>query len=127
MFKKSARDAMEFYKSVFGGELTMSTYGEGAPGHHEPGQENMIMHAMLKTPNGLTLMASDAPEGKDTMTISLSGEVEDEEMLKGYWEKLIDGGRVNQPLEKAPWGDLFGMVTDKFGIDWMVNIAGAKE
>lgn len=127
-FKGQAKVAMEFYKDVFGGELTMTTFGEGMPEGHESDRDN-IMHAMLKTDNGLTLMGSDAAEGMpiddgSRISISLSGEASDAEVLQGYWEKLSGSGRVNMPLEKAPWGDTFGMCTDQFGVDWMVNIAG---
>jgi PhnB protein len=129
-FKGQAREAAEFYKSVFGGELTVSTFKDGGMSH-DPKNDELVMHAMLKAENGLTLMVSDTPDSMpyndgSRISISLSGQHDDEEMLKGYWEKLIDGGKVNQPLEKAPWGDMFGMGTDKFGIDWMVNIEGAK-
>ncbi len=129
-FKGKAKEAAEFYKSVFGGELTISTFKEGGM-PHDPKDADLVMHAMLKTDNGLTLMVSDTPDSmpyKDgsQISISLSGENTDEEMLKGYWNKLIEGGKVNMPMDKAPWGDTFGMCTDKFGIDWMVNVAGAK-
>jgi PhnB protein len=87
------------------------------------------MHSQLETDNGFTLMASDTPTGMqrnpgDTITISLSGD--DADALRGYWEKLSDGGTVTMPLEKQMWGDEFGMCTDKFGIPWMVNITQAQ-
>jgi PhnB protein len=127
-FNGNAKEAMEFYKDVFGGELTMTTFKEGMPQGSTPDQDDLIMHAMLKTPNGLTLMGSDAMDAKSEsrISISLSSDNSDEEGMKGYWEKFIAGGKVNQPLEKAPWGDTFGMCTDKFGLDWMVNIEGMK-
>ena len=86
------------------------------------------MHAQLETSNGFTLMASDTPPGMDftpgtNISISLSGN--DEATLRGYWDKLSAGGMTMMPLEKAPWGDFFGMCTDKFGIQWLVNISGA--
>jgi PhnB protein len=127
-FKDNAAQAMNFYKEVFGGELRTNTFGEY--GQSGP-DENKIMHAQLETSSGFTLMASDAPEGMPlgstdgNMTISLSGDNADE--LRGYWDKLADGGTVTMPLEKQMWGDEFGMVTDKFGIPWMVNIAGARD
>jgi PhnB protein len=124
-FRDTARPAMEFYREVFGGELTVSTFGDfGDPS--QPGADG-VMHANLTTPSGYTLMASDTPPGMDyspgsTISISLSGDDGDE--LRGYWAKLSDGGTVSLPLEKQMWGDEFGMCTDKFGIGWMVNIAG---
>lgn len=125
-FKDNARAAMDFYKTVFGGELTMSTFGEGGMSVGED-EKSLIMHAQLVAPNGYWLMGSDTPSHVEfkpgnTMTISLSGD--DEAALRGYWDKLSDGASVGQPLEKAPWGDSFGMLTDKFGTPWMVNIAG---
>jgi PhnB protein len=83
---------------------------------------------MLETPNGFTLMGADTPPGMDytpgtTMTVSLSGD--DAELLQGYWDQLSEGGNVGVPLERQMWGDTFGMVIDRFGTPWMVNIAGS--
>jgi PhnB protein len=125
-FNGDARQAMEFYHSVFGGELAMNTFGEfGAAGTPEADQ---IMHAMLEADNGFVLMASDTPPGMpfdpgSRISISLSGEDGDE--LRGYWQKLSDSGTVAMPLEKQMWGDEFGMCVDGFGVTWMVNIAQA--
>jgi PhnB protein len=122
-FRDTARQAMEFYQSVFGGELVLHTFGEyGAP--DGPGADN-IMHGMLETPQGFTLMGADTPPGMEhtpagNMSISLSGDDADE--LRGYWDKLSGGGTVSMPLEKQMWGDEFGMCEDQFGVPWMVNI-----
>lgn len=127
-FKGNAKEAIEFYKTVFGGELTMSTFKQGgAP--VGPEDEEKIMHAMLVSENGMVLMASDTLPGMthtpgDNISISLSGDNEEE--LRGYWNKLSEGGSVTIAFEKAPWGDMFGMLTDKFGICWLVNITGVK-
>jgi PhnB protein len=115
---------MEFYKSVFGGTLRLNTYGEfGAP---DSGQADNIMHGMLETDRGFTLMGADTPPGMehkpgDNIAVSLSGDDADE--LRGYWESLSGGGTVSVPLEKQMWGDEFGACVDQFGIAWMVNIA----
>ena len=127
-FKGTAKAAMEFYKEALGGELTMSTFGASGMPVDESEKEN-IMHAMLIAPNGITLMASDTPNHMEykpgtNVSVSLSGENESE--LKGYWEKLSVEGNITQPLVAAPWGDQFGMFTDKFGIQWLVNIAPKK-
>jgi PhnB protein len=128
-FDGNAREAMEFYKSVFGGQLDFSTFGEAGMTDHGVKPDG-IMHAALVADNGMTLMASDSATGfreyvaGTNMSISLSGDNEEE--LTGYYDKLVDGGKVEQPLTKAPWGDTFGMCTDKFGIFWMVNIAAPK-
>jgi PhnB protein len=127
-FKDTARDAMEFYKSVFGGTLNMNTFGEY--GAQDTPDADKIMHAMLETDRGFTIMGADTPAGMDykpgeNIAISLSGDDEDE--LRGYWEKLSEGGNVSVPLEKQMWGDTFGMCSDRFGIGWMVNIAGDQQ
>jgi PhnB protein len=123
-FTDNARQALKFYQEVFGGSLALSTFGEfGAP---DPATADLIMHGMLETDSGFTLMGADTPPGMDrtpgnNITVSLSGD--DGDMLRGYWEKLSDGGTVSVPLEKQMWGDEFGMCDDKFGVPWMVNIA----
>jgi PhnB protein len=126
-FGGNARQAMEFYQSVFGGELNLNTFGEyGAA--DDPAADN-IMHGFLETPAGFTLMGADTPPGTDynpgnNMAVSLSGEDGDE--LRGYWEKLSSGGTVSVPLEKQMWGDEFGMCVDQFGTAWMVNIGQSQ-
>jgi PhnB protein len=127
-FQNNAREAMEFYRSVFGGKLTMSTFKDFNVSQ-DPKMENLIMHAELEADNGIKFMAADTPEGMtfnsgDNIRMSLSGENESE--LKSYFEKLSSGGLIAQPLEKAPWGDTFGMLVDKFGITWFVNIISQK-
>ena len=125
-FRDNAREAMDFYQSVFGGDVTRTTYGE-FNASEDPAEKDKIMHSELTTTSGFSVMASDTPKGMElptssSVTVSLSGE--DEAELTGYWEKLVDGGSVRMPLNRAPWGDSFGMVTDKFGTAWMVNISG---
>ncbi|MFI0091724.1 VOC family protein [Streptomyces bobili] len=126
-FGGDARQAMEFYKEVFGGTLVLNTFGEF--GQQDAPQADQIMHAMLETPSGFTLMASDTPPGMnvtrgDNICVSLSGD--DAAALRGHWEKLSAGGSVSVPLEKQMWGDVFGMCTDRFGIPWMVNISESQ-
>lgn len=130
-FRDSAKAAMEFYHSVFGGELTSSTFGEFGVSD-DPAESDRIMHSMLVSPSGLVLMASDTPNRMEfnpgtNITVSLSGESDDGAELRGYWDKLSQGGTVSMPLEAAPWGDSFGQLVDKFGIGWLVNIAGAPQ
>ena len=124
-FRDNARQAMEFYHSVFGGELTTGTFAE-YQASEDPAEADKIMHAMLETDDGLVLMAADTPNSMDyslgtNHSVSLSGD--DEAALRGYWDRLSDGGNVMMPLEHAPWGDFFGMCVDKFGINWLVNIS----
>ena len=128
-FRDNAREAMDFYHAVFGGELTRSTFGEFGMSE-DPALKDKIMHAMLTTPSGFTLMAADTPPGMDhepgdAYSVSLSGDAASADELRGYWDMLAEGGQVRVPLEKAPWGDTFGMCTDRFGVPWMVNIAGS--
>ena len=128
-FKNNARDAMEFYKTVFGGELTMSTFAE-YQASEDPAEQNLIMHGQLTTDSGFTLMGADTPSTMEfspgtNYSVSLSGD--DDAELRGYWEKLIEGGTTLEPLVQAPWGDSFGMCTDKFGVKWLVNISGASQ
>jgi len=127
-FKDNTREAMEFYKSVFGGELATTTFEAGGMNQY-PDEGYKIMHAMLEADNGITFMAADTPNSMEyrpgnNVSMSLSGDNEAE--LTTYFGKLSTGGVVQQPLTKAPWGDTFGMFVDKFGVAWMVNIAGPK-
>ena len=119
-FGGNARSAMTFYEGVFGGELTLQTYAE-MNASQNPDLAEQIMHGQLIATDGMTLMGADDPEGKNyEASIAISGE--DELVLRGYWDKLADGATVLAPFETAPWGDTFGMLTDKFGIRWMVNV-----
>lgn len=126
-FRDSAREAMDFYQSVFGGELTSATFAE-FHSSDDPAEQDKIMHSMLETPNGLVLMAADTPNSMElssgnNYSVSLNGD--DDAQLRGYWEKLSSSGTVTMPFNKVPWGDSFGMCSDQFGITWMVNITGS--
>ena len=127
-FKDNTREAMDFYRTVFGGELRLNTFKE-LHASQDPSEDNMIMHSVLEADNGISFMASDTPSRMEyragtNMSMSLSGDNEAE--LKVYFEKLSASGMVAMPLEKAIWGDSFGMCTDKYGVQWLVNIAGQK-
>lgn len=127
-FKDNARQAMDFYKSIFGGKLQISTFKEYNASQN-PSEDKLIMHAELDAGNGLIIMASDTPERMEyhpgnNITMSLTGDNEVE--LKTYFQKLSAGGKITMPLEKAIWGDTFGMCTDKYGINWLVNITSPK-
>jgi PhnB protein len=127
LFDGDCREAMEFYQAALGGELVINTFGE----YGESGPlADKVMHANLETPAGFALMASDTPPGMEggsgsSISVSLSGDDTDE--LRRYWEKLGDGAKVTMPLERQMWGDEFGQLTDRFGINWMVNIAGPAQ
>ena len=128
-FKDDAREAMEFYRSIFGGELTVSTFKEFGVSE-DPAEADKLMHSQLQTASGLVFMAADTPSSMEyqpgsRISMSLSGD--DDAELSRYFDRLAEGGTVQVPLEHAPWGDKFGMVTDKFGVDWMVNVAGQAQ
>jgi PhnB protein len=123
-FTDNARQALEFYHGIFGGNTTKSTFGEMGTPADSPDADK-LMHGMLEADNGFALMVADTPQGMThnpgtNIAISLSGDDADD--LRRYWEKLSTGGEVSVPLEKQMWGDEFGMCTDRFGITWMVNI-----
>ena len=126
-FRDETREAMEFYRGVFGGELRMMTFKE-YQASEDPSEDDKIMHAQLEA-DGIRLMAADTPNSMEhqpgtNFNLSLSGE--DEATLRGYFEKLQEGGSVIMPLDKAPWGDTFGMVMDRFGVRWLVNVNQAS-
>jgi PhnB protein len=117
---------MTFYQEVFGGELALSTFGEF--GDKDAPEANLIMHGNLTGPDGLQIMGADTPPGMEFappagITLSLSG---DDDKLRTWFEKLAEGGQVTMPLEKQMWGDEFGMLTDRFGTPWMVNVSAAE-
>ena len=127
-FRSDAREAMEFYEGVFGGKLTIATFKD----YHvstDPGEDDKVMHAVLEIDDDTAIMAADTPNGMEhapgtNFSLSLSGD--DEGELRGYFEKLAVGGAVAMALDKAAWGDTFGMLTDRFGVRWLVNISAAQ-
>ena len=123
-FNGNARQALQFYQSVFGGELNLNTFadfgGQGSP------DADRIMHGQLETDAGYTIMAADVPSSMEYhsmagCSVSLSGD--DGDALRGYWEKLVAGGTITMPMQKQSWGDEFGMCVDGFGVPWLVNIS----
>ena len=125
-FPGTAREAMSFYESVFGGTLTIMSFADA--GANDVPDPQQVMHAMLETPSGYTLMASDLPPGMEhkpgtAFSVSLSGD--DDAELRGYWKALSEGAQIEMPLDLQMWGDVFGSCTDRFGVNWMVNIMGS--
>ena len=123
-FDGNAREAMSFYKTVFGGELDVMTFGQmGDTGD----RADLVMHSYLGTPDGYQLMGADIPPDQDSfvvgnhVSLSLSGD--DEAKLRTQFDALAGGGEVHVPLEKQMWGDLFGQCRDRFGVIWLVNIS----
>lgn len=129
-FRSEAKAALDFYQSVLGGELDVSTFGgtpmEGMPTPDE--DKDLVMHGQLDTPSGLTIMASDTPSFMEYVapssgvTVALTGGPDDHDYIMGAYQKLSDGATPGQPLEPAPWGDYYGALTDRFGISWMFDI-----
>lgn len=128
-FRDNARAAMEFYHRALGGDLEVSTFESFPDMVPDPSEQALVMHAQLTTPDGLVLMASDAPSTMpyappQGISVSLSGD--DADALRSAWDALTEGGTVEMPFEQAPWGGLFGMFTDRFGIHWMINASPAE-
>jgi PhnB protein len=123
-FNGNARQALEFYSSVFGGNLALTTFSEF--GAQDSRDADKIMHGQLDTEAGYTIMAADTPSAMEyrpmaAFSVSLSGD--DADVLRGYWEKLSASGTTTMPMQKQPWGDEFGMCVDAYGVDWLVNIS----
>jgi len=129
----NCREMMEFYQSCMGGKLTMQTYGDVPPQPDMPSltpeMKSRIMHATLEN-DQLSFTGCDAHPGKgapvvgDNIHLSVAGT--DETRLREMFKKLAVGGEVNMELAPQFWGDIFGMLKDKFGTHWMFNIAGRK-
>ncbi len=128
-FGGNCEEVMNFYKSIFGGELEISRFSDFAgPDQAPQDTPEGIMHSTLKS-DGLCFMASDGMPGMtqvvgDNISMSISGD--DEVQLTGFFNGLSNGGKVTLPLAKQMWGDTFGMLKDKYGIHWMINIAASK-
>lgn len=130
-FRGNALEAMTFYQSVFGGTLDIMKFSDmgsleqmGVP----ESEGDLVMHGHLAVSDGVNLMGADIPstmEGEFPHgQIALSGSADEESELRAWFDGLSDGGQVHVPLEKAPWGDWFGQCADRYGVTWMVNIAG---
>jgi len=123
-FNGTARQALQFYQSVFGGELDLNTFADfGAQGTPDA---DRIMHGQLETDAGYTIMAADVTSDMEYhpmagCSVSLSGD--DADVLRGYWDKLSASGTATMPMQKQSWGDEFGMCVDGFGVPWLVNIS----
>ena len=125
-FRGEARAALEFYQSVFGGELAAFTY-EDAHNVGDPSEADQIMWGQVAADNGFHVMAYDVPSsrsferGDGSFFVSVRGESADE--ITEFWTKLSDGATVVYDLAPAGWSPLYGMLTDKFGIVWVLDVA----
>ena len=126
-FRGQAEEAMTFYQSVFGGDLNLMRFADmGGMGVPEAEQQQ-LMHSDLVVSDSIALMGADVPSTQpelDQYNVHLSLSGDDEPQLRGWFEKLAEGGSIDVPLEKAPWGDHFGQVKDRYGVNWLVSIAG---
>ena len=129
-FNGNTEEVFNFYKSAFGGTITNVQRFTDSPhgGQMADADKNKIMHIALEAPNGVRLMGNDH---LDVMggpflagnNFALSLHPDSKEIADSLFNKLSAGGSVTVPMSKAPWGDYFGMFTDKFGIKWMINKA----
>jgi len=123
----NTEEAFSFYKSVFGGELSIMRYGEAPPGETKPspGAAKKIMHVSLPIGKETMLMGSDMPEAMPPAVMgtnfSITVSADSEEEARRVFEGLSAGGQVVMPLDKTFWGAYFGMLVDKFQIHWMVS------
>jgi PhnB protein len=141
-FRGDARAALEFYRSVFGGEVTIATYGDVGMPKELPGAGNVVF-GQVETADGFRVMAYDIPgrtdgsagatgsthrENNTTITdqpffVSVRGETLVE--VERYWAALSAGASIVQPLAASPWSPGFGMLTDRFGVTWILDVAAA--
>ena len=128
-FRGQARDALGFYQSVFGGEQTIATYGQFAA-TQDAAQADQVIWGQVVSDKGFRIMAYDVqPEktwnpGDNAFYVSVRGD--DAAEIAAYWETLSEGGTILQPLGPAPWSPLYGMVTDQFGITWVMDVMAAQ-
>ncbi|MEY2859360.1 MAG: hypothetical protein RLZZ74_3673 [Cyanobacteriota bacterium] len=125
-FRGDARGALEFYQSVFGGDITIITYKDAQNVQH-PSEANQVMWGQVAAQNGFRVMAYDVPsrmpwdKGKNAFFVSVRGDSDKE--IAALWEKLSDGATVAQPLAPSGWTPLYGMLIDRFGITWVIDVA----
>ena len=133
-FPGNTEEAFNFYKSVFGGEFAMLQRFKDTPeaGKIPAKEKNKIMHVSLPLGNGTVLMATDVLESMGQKlnpgnNFSLSVEADSKEETEKLFRGLSAGGKVTMPLANTFWGAYFGMVTDKFGIQWMVSHSNSQQ
>jgi PhnB protein len=130
-FKGEAREALEFYRSALGGELEIMTYGSMPGMSDDPAEQDLVMHGQLETEHGLVLMAADTPSSMPDatpttgVTVALTGSEADLDYVQTAVTALSAGATDVLPFEKAPWGDHFGQLTDRYGVPWMFDVGPA--
>ncbi|MFJ4652821.1 VOC family protein [Nocardia sp. NPDC088792] len=122
----NARAALEFYRSVFGGDLTVITYAD-AHSVQDPAESDQVMWGQVTSPEGFRIMAYDVPasrpweQGIGSYFVSVRGKDADE--ITTYWHALSTDSTVVVPLAPAGWAPLYGMLTDRFGVTWVLDVA----
>ena len=125
-FRGDAREALTFYRSVFGGDQIVVTYRD-AHAVQDPAEADQVMWGQVSSPEGFRIMAYDAPArlawnpGESPFFVSVRGADADE--VTRYWDRLGDGATVVQPLAPAGWAPLYGMLKDRFGVTWVLDVA----
>jgi PhnB protein len=125
-FRGNAREALTFYQSVFGGQTVLLSYAD-AHNVSDPAEAEQIMWGQVQAPNGFHVMAYDVPgnqsysPGDKPVFVSVRGTDQDE--LTTFWKGLSEGATVLQDLGPAGWSPLYGMVKDRFGVTWVLDIA----
>jgi PhnB protein len=125
-FRGQARDALDFYQGVFGGHVVAITYAD-AHAAQRPEEAEQVMWGQVRSEAGFHVMAYDVPAsrpydpGTDPVFVSVRGDDADE--IRGYWEALSQGAVVKAPLEPSAWAPLYGMLTDRFGVTWVLDVA----
>ncbi len=124
-FRGEARPALEFYRSVFGGELALVSYRD-AHAVQDPAEADQIMWGQVRSADGFAVMAYDVPSslpfdrGETSFFVSVRGASPDE--ITGYWKALAEGATVLQELAPAGWAELYGMLKDRFGVVWVLDV-----
>src|SRR5436305_28259 len=123
IFNGNCQEALEFYTEVLGGNVSGISRYKDAPGENRMGMAgDKIMHSHINIDGNVLLMASDGPGGgQGTGMAHLSLNFKDPDSIKAAYTAMQEGGRVNMPLQDTFWGATFGMVTDKYGVNWMFN------
>jgi PhnB protein len=128
-FNGDAAQALAMYEKAFDGKIVFQqTFGE-SPMESPPGFKDKIMHATFQA-GGLTFMVSDCPPGmevKGGTNLSLSLNFKTVEDIEKRFKALSEGATITMPLQDTFWGARFGMLTDKFGVNWMFNYDYPKE
>jgi PhnB protein len=131
-FRGDARAALEFYQSVFGGDIAIITYKD-AQSIQDPSEADQVMWGQVVASSGFQVMAYDVPsqrpwdQGKNAFFVSVRGDSGAVHEITALWEKLSVGSTITQPLAPAGWSPLYGMLKDRFGITWVLDVAAAYE